>query len=84
MSTKSDEAASEFYNVAFGPNNWHPGANALIYAAFDLYESQWASACRRFDIGKWSWPADVLAAGESFTGDQPWTVLLRRAMELRQ
>lgn len=57
----------------------------LILAAFQLYSEDWPGQ----DIRKWQWPFDQVAETcPAFNGplikeqNQPWTVLLRRAMEL--
>ena len=79
-------AAEHFY-----ANHLVPGArwkypedpiSALVVAAFDLYERAWGS---EHDIRDWEWPALELGSRTTsniFRGKQPWTVLLRRAVEL--
>lgn len=54
-------------------------AKGLIVAAFDLYSRAWGPD---YDIRRWEYPFDVLREGESFSSDEPWTVLLRRAVEI--
>jgi hypothetical protein len=83
MSKRSDEAAKRFYSAA-GGRSWEytdHKAKPLIRAAFALYEKEW-SGVGRLDILHWRWPFATLEQGKPFEGDEPWTVLFRRAMEL--
>jgi hypothetical protein len=84
---RTEQAARAFFNRLLPQESWdysaHP-AKALVLAAFHLYAREWAP----LDVRSWEWPFDelrlVLSGGGAlaFTGDQPWTVLLRRAVEL--
>jgi hypothetical protein len=58
----------------------HP-AKTLVMAAFRLYENEWAGTAD-FDVRRWVWPETTFKLGASFEGDEPWTVLLRRAVEI--
>lgn len=55
---------------------------SLVLAAFRLYEMAWD--CHYHDIRQWQWPTTTLAEGGAFDGNQPWTVLLQRAVTIAQ
>lgn len=48
----------------------------LVWAAFSVYLTQTGMTCDR-----WQYPWEVLQRGESFTGGEPWAILLREAYE---
>lgn len=80
---RTEQAARKFFN-ALCPNvgfdyTDHP-AKPLVLAAFQLYADAWRG--NRWDIRKWDWPCAELERKGKFEGDQPWTVLLRRAVEI--
>lgn len=81
LSQQTEQAARQFFAKLVPSEQWdgtdHP-SKALILAAFDLYAREWG----RFDIREWKWPFRILDDGESFVGDQPWTILLARATEI--
>lgn len=84
MNKRTEQAAKRFFYAA-GPNTGHVlwdytdhKAKPLILAAFHLYAKAWTP----LDVRQWDWPFTTLAEGQPFTGDQPWTVLLRRAVEI--
>lgn len=78
-----ERVAKRFFGLLF-PNEPFYGsdnkAKPLILAAFTLYHNEW----RPYDIRKWDWPFSILESDLPFEGDEPWTVLFRRAMELRK
>lgn len=81
MTTLSDKAARRFYEALKPGAEWSYSNDAvipLIKAAFALYADDWSPA----KIGQWEWPFKMLVDGGSFDGDQPWTILLRRAVEM--
>lgn len=81
MAKDTTEAARRFFNLAFPNESWDATDNRaknLIDKAFRLYGAEY-----NFNCMSWVWPANTLAEGDAFDGDEPWTVLLRRAMELR-
>ena len=83
MTMQSDKAAKRFFSKLFPGRPFdytdHP-AKSLIRAAFALYQDSWRG--QNFKIADWKYPFDTLEAKEPIEGDQPWTVLLRRAVEL--
>ena len=83
MTIQSDKAAKRFYSKLFPGQPFdysdHP-AKSLIRAAFALYQDAWRG--QGFKIDAWEWPFTTLESKEPIEGDQPWTVLLRRAVEL--
>ena len=82
MSKRAEAAAKLFFCTMFPGEQFDYSDNRakpLICAAFSLYEKEW----RPYDIRKWEYPFHVLRASGMFSGDEPWTVLFRRAMELR-
>jgi hypothetical protein len=81
--SRAEEAAKVFFGLIVPRAGWDDGhpTKALILAAFELYERAWAGTYG-WDVRDWAWPANTIRSGESFTGDEPWTVLLRRAVEI--
>lgn len=83
VSAKVEKAARRFFDTLLPRERWdggdHPARN-LILGAFCLYDLEWSD--RKWNIASWEWPANTLAEGGAFTGEEPWTVLLRRAVEL--
>jgi len=49
-------------------------------AAFALYNQEWD--CHPHHIEKWEWPINEAHGNGNFDGDEPWTVLLRHAVQL--
>jgi hypothetical protein len=83
MSKRSEQAAKRFYGKLGLPESWDYGGHpvkTLIWSAFFLYETAWD--CH--DVRKWTWPFNVLKEGGSFDGGEPWSILLRKAVELSQ
>lgn len=55
----------------------------LVLAGFTLYEAEYD--CHDHDIREWRWPYDEMTEhGNGFLGDEPWVILLRRAVEISQ
>lgn len=85
-STKSELAALKFFTALLPGPSWHfptpevGRVKALVKAAFFLYEREWD--CHDHDVREWNWPWTELAAAGGFGGDEPWALLLRRAVEL--
>jgi hypothetical protein len=83
MSVKVEQAAKRFfYKITGGLVPWDytdHKAKPLCLAAFQLYHQAWGKG---FNISHWEWPFTAFANGEGFNGDEPWTVLLRRALEI--
>ena len=81
MTTKSDKDARRFFNKILPHEQWyfsaHP-AKMLVQVAFDQYARAWGG----FDILQWEWPFFELNEKRPFEGEEPWTVLFRRAVEL--
>lgn len=75
------KAAKAFFDL-IAPESWDLEkswrARGLVLAAFALYAEDWSPA----NIERWEWPARTFADGKPFNGDEPWTILLRRALEL--
>ena len=85
MSAKSDQAARKFFAAIAPTECWDftdSPAKALTRAAFLLYETEWNCHFHNYDIRRWEWPFATLAAGGTFFGDEPWTILFRRAVEI--
>lgn len=85
MTIKSDVPAKRFFHLLFPHERFDNTASkgkALIRAAFAAYEYEWRA--HRYSIAKWQYPFDLLAAGAPFKGDEPWTVLFRRAVEIAE
>lgn len=87
MSTKSDRAAKRFFSELLPREPWDYSGHKskpLIVAAFNLYAEAW----KPFNIEQWEWPFAQLENRDGpehrkqFEGDEPWTLLLRRAFEL--
>lgn len=85
FNNKTEEAAKAFFNKIAPQVQWdytdHKAKN-LVLSAFHLYAADWSGSGRRWDIRKWEWPFTALKVERGFEGDQPWTVLFRRAVEL--
>ena len=79
MSQAVSTAAYRFLE-ALGERPFPAPAIDCAKAAFALYNQEWD--CHAHHITSWEWPATVARSGESFQGDEPWTVLLRRTAEL--
>lgn len=75
---KALEAAKLFLDAMGRPVNEQ--AVELVIAAFELYADAWEG--HGGDIRKWQWPFDILKHSR-FIGDEPWTVLLRRAVQIK-
>lgn len=92
MTSHVDQAARRFFGELVGESSdhaWHYNdhpAKPLVRAAFALYAEAWRqnrTPGSRWDVRQWQWPLAVLRhEGGRFCGDQPWSVLLRRAVEL--
>jgi hypothetical protein len=82
MTTKRvEKAARKFFAIIEPQVSWDytdHKAKPLIIAAFSLYSQAWSI----FSIGHWQWPFNELKERGGFQGDEPWTILLRRAVEL--
>lgn len=79
--SRAETAAKRFFARIEPGSIWDYSdhkAKPLVLAAFELYERSWAP----FDIRQWEWPFATLDRGEPFVGDEPWTVLFRRAIEI--
>jgi hypothetical protein len=79
--TRTEQAARHFYETLKPGAEWSYSNDPvipLIKAAFALYAEDWSAA----KIMRWTWPVTTLKTGGEFKGDQPWTVLLRRAVEI--
>lgn len=50
----------------------------LVESAFALYDAAWNDRL----IAQWQYPATELRESGRFDGNQPWTVLLKRAVSL--
>lgn len=85
---RSDRAAKSFFDLIAPGERWditHHKAKPLIRAAFALYETEWRRPGQTWSISDWKWPFDQLKTPLPFRencGDEPWTVLLRRAWEI--
>jgi hypothetical protein len=80
--SRPEQAAKRFYQLLRPGRAWDYSddrAKPLIEAAFTLYATAWGS---KYDVRRWEWPEVTLKEGGQFSGDEPWTVLLRRAVEL--
>lgn len=80
----TERAARRFFKALTGlddPCN-HQDQWRLILSAFLLYSEEWRG--NGFRIETWRWPFNQINTGQGFAGNQPWTVLLRRAVELKQ
>lgn len=73
------EVAYRFLEAA-GERPFPPDAVELARSAFILYALGWD--CHPHHLAKWEWPINTVLAGEPFEGDEPWTVLLRRCVEI--
>lgn len=85
MTIKSDVPAKRFFHLLFPHERFDNTASkgkALIRAAFAAYEYEWRA--HRYSIAKWQYPFDAVKAGAPFKGDEPWTVLFRRAVEIAE
>ena len=94
MSARSEAAAKRFFEKLAPQELWDftqsPSpivtndavfaATELIAAAFLLREHGYQASDR--DIRRWHWPFDELDRGGTFEGDEPWTILLKRAVEI--
>ena len=65
---------------SLGERPFPPEAIDCAKAAFLLYEQAWD--CHTHHISAWAWPIEEAKRHGKFEGDQPWTILLRRAVEL--
>lgn len=84
MSKAIEKASRKFYAELFPCIAWDQNnspAKNLISAAFFLYAKAWGSY-DYYNITAWEWPFDELARNGGFEGDEPWTILLRRAVEI--
>lgn len=83
MTTKRVEKAAKrfFSNLLPGERFDHTESKtkSLIVSAFDLYARAWGTA---YNVENWEWPHTTLAEAKPFEGDEPWTVLFRRAVEI--
>lgn len=76
-----EEAARRFFSKVCPSDCWDntdSPCKPLILAAFRLYALDW----HHFDIRGWEWPFMELELGGEFMADQPWSVLLRRALQI--
>jgi hypothetical protein len=94
MSARSEAAAKRFFEKLAPLESWdftHSpspivtndavfAATELIAAAFLLREQGYRGSDH--DIRRWQWPFDELDRGGTFDGDEPWTILLKRAVEI--
>lgn len=83
MTAKSDKPAKRFFNLLLPHesfDNTASKAKSLIRAAFAAYEYEWRE--HRYDIARWEYPFTTLAEGGTFKGDEAWSVLFRRAIEI--
>ena len=63
-----------------GDRPFPPAAIDCAKAGFALYNQAWD--CHPRHILDWEWPVTQAQEGGPLEGDEPWTVLLRRAAEL--
>jgi hypothetical protein len=85
MTVASDRAARKFFGKLFPDESFDytdSQAKSLIRTAFAAYATVWSG--HNFRIEAWQYPFDMLEKGEAFTGDEPWSVLFRRAVELAE
>ena len=78
---KIETAAKNFFIELRTGEQWDftaHKAKRLVLGAFALYCDAWDGA----DVRRWEWPIATLRKGKPFDGDEPWTVLLRRAVEI--
>jgi len=83
MNIRTEQAAEKFFNALVPSVGWDytdHKAKPLVLAAFHLYAKAWDG--QRWNIGQWQWPLTTLRSGAAFDSDEPWTVLLRRAVEI--
>ena len=78
--TQAVTNASWQFLEALGDRPFPPAAIDCAKAAFALYNQEWD--CHAHHIHGWAWPVNEAQKGGPFVGDEPWTVLLRRAAEL--
>lgn len=79
---RQTEAAERFKNALYAANQpRHADADDLIACAFLLYNNSWGAS---YDVRQWDWPISEIANEEApfAKGNEPWTVLLRAAVEL--
>lgn len=86
MATQRIAGAQTINNLAYrfleaaGERPFPPAAIECTKAAYRLYDLAWD--CHPHHIAQWEWPVSTVRAGQPFEGDEPWTVLLRRAVEI--
>jgi hypothetical protein len=84
MSRRSDSVAERFTRQLlpgvgrFDEKQWT--ILKLVAGACALYEL--SARGSGWDIRHWQWPFDALSRGDHFEGSEPWTVLLREAVNL--
>lgn len=80
---RAEESAKRFFAIILPGIRWDytdHKAKPLVLAAFRLYAKEWSD--NRWDIRRWEWPFAALRGEHAFDGDEPWTVLFRRALEI--
>lgn len=83
FNSQTEQAAKAFFSKIAPGVQWDytdHKAKPLVLSAFHLYAKSWSD--RRWDIRRWEWPFAALRGEHKFQGDEPWTILLKRAVEL--